>query len=155
MPLLNCAIYIAAIGLAANLIGPLLPKSWFCPDRFPFRSFSWERDGSIYLKLRIRAWKDRVPDMSKITRRLYRKEVDLRANEENLSRLIQETCLAEAVHNVLIVLSLAVLRIWRGGWGWFIWFLCILGNLPFIIIQRFNRPRLKRTLTRLQAQKSE
>ena len=155
MPLLNCAIYIAAIGLASHLIGPLLPKSWFCADRFPFRSFSWEHGGSIYLKLRIRAWKDRVPDMSKITRRLYRKEVDLRPNAENLTRLIQETCLAESVHAVLIVLSLAVTRIWRGVWGWLIWFLCILGNLPFMIIQRFNRPRLQHSLAHLQRHKAE
>ena len=48
MPLLNCAIYIAAIGLASNLIGPLLPKSWFCADRFPFRYLADEYSLKYY-----------------------------------------------------------------------------------------------------------
>ena len=46
---------------------------------------------------------------------------------------------------------LLCLRLWP-GWGgvlvWAVWFL--LGNLPFILIQRYNRPRLLRLRSLLQ-----
>lgn len=152
MLLLYCAIYVAAIGIASNIIGSALPRDWFRADAFPFRCFSWEDGGRIYQKLHIRAWKDKLPDMSKVVKKMYRKEVDPRPNARNLERLIEETCVAEAVHTVLILLSLYVVRIWKGTAGWIIWGLCLLGNLPFIIIQRYNRPRFQKALTRLQTQ---
>ena len=154
MALLKCILYIAGIGILANLIGAALPRSWFHPDRFPFRCQKWEQGGQIYEKIGIRVWKDKLPDMSKVVHNLYRKEVDPRPNAENLERLIQETCVAELSHYVLLLLSLAVTRIWHGVGGWVVWGLCILGHLPFSIIQRFNRPRLQRTLDRLRAREA-
>ena len=63
----------------------------------------------------------------------------------------QETCVAEAVHTASSLLGLLCLRLWP-GWGgvivWAVWFL--LGNLPFILIQRYNRPRLLRLRSLLQ-----
>ena len=57
--------------------------------------------------------------------------------------LIAETCVAECVHWALIVLSLGLFLFWRGGWAFAFWLVYnILGNVPFIIIQRYNRPRL-------------
>ena len=150
MKLLQCAIYIAAIGILSNPIAHLLPRTWFHADRFPYRSFGWEQNGKVYEKLRIRAWKDRVPDMSKLLPFMVRKEVASRPTAESIARLVQETCVAESVHWVLMVLSLAVLKIWKGAGGCICYLLCILGNLPFIIIQRYNRPRLMRTRSRLQ-----
>lgn len=151
MELLYCTVYVAAIGILSNIVGNALPRCWFRADAFPFRSYAWERGGKVYQKLHIRAWKDRVPDMSRIIRKMYRKEVSASPNAENLQRLIEETCVAEAVHAILILLSLYVVKIWKGAAGWIIWGLCILGNLPFIIIQRYNRPRFLKTLNRLRA----
>ena len=54
MELLKCILYVAAIGILANVIGKALPRRWFHPDRFPYRSFAWERDGRIYEKIGIR-----------------------------------------------------------------------------------------------------
>ena len=65
--------------------------------------------------------------------------------------LVQETCVAEAVHTASILLGLGALWLCP-GWGgvvlWLIWFL--LANLPFILIQRYNRPRLMRLHALLQ-----
>lgn len=151
MKLLQCAAYVTVIGILSNPIGNLLPRSWFRADRFPYRCFCWERNGKIYEKLHIRAWKDRVPDMSKHVRSMVRKKISARPSAESMDRLVRETCVAESVHWVLMVLSLGVLKIWKGLGGWLCYLLCVLGNLPFIIIQRYNRPRLVRTLNRLQA----
>ncbi|MBQ7801301.1 MAG: glycosyl-4,4'-diaponeurosporenoate acyltransferase [Oscillospiraceae bacterium] len=151
MKLLQCAIYVAALGLISNPVGNLLPRRWFRAERFPYRPFSWEREGKIYEKLHIRVWKDRVPDMSRLLRSMVPKAVTARPTAESLDRLVRETCVAEAVHWALAVLSLGVLKIWKGLGGWICYGLCLLGNLPFIIIQRYNRPRLLRTLNRLRA----
>lgn len=149
MELINCFLYVALIGLLSNVVGALIPRRWLNPDRFPFRLFRWEHRGQFYVKLGIRRWKDRVPDLSKILPWLYRKQISNTPSPENLQRLIQETCVAELIHWLLIIASLGVIRIWRGKWGILCWLLCCLGNWPFIIIQRFNRPRFQRALKRM------
>lgn len=151
MKLLSCALYVAVIGILSNPIAALFPRVWFDPDKFPYRSLSWEQEGKVYNRLHIRAWKDRLPDMSKILKNMVRKEVTAKPTAESMDLLARETCVAESVHWVLLILSLAVLWIWPGPGGWVCWGLCILGNLPFIIIQRYNRPRLVRTRDRLKA----
>jgi len=58
-------------------------------------------------------------------------------------RMIQETCVAEFVHLLLIFLGLGVLRLCPDAWGVILYALYVLlGNLPFVLIQRYNRPRL-------------
>lgn len=153
MELLKCILYVAAIGILSNIIGNALPRSWFCPDRFPYQCYAWEREGKVYRKIGIHLWKDKLPDMSKVVHNMYRKEVDPRPNAENIDRLIRETCVAEFIHYILILLSLAVVKIWKGKWGWYAWFACVAGNLPFVLIQRYNRPRLQKTLNRLTVKK--
>ena len=81
-----------------------------------------------------------------------KKEVDPAAvTASQVELLVQETCVAEAVHTASILLGLGALWLWP-GWGgvvlWLIWFL--LANLPFILIQRYNRPRLMRLHALLQ-----
>ncbi len=150
MNLLKCALYVAALGILSNIVGNALPRRWFHSDRFPYKSYRWEKDGKFYRKLKIQKWKDKLPDMSKIDPTMYRKKVDTARSTENMERLIQETCVAEIVHDILIVMSLAVVRIQPGILGWVVWLCCILGNLPFVLIQRYNRPRLCRALERMQ-----
>lgn len=151
MKLLQCALYIATIGILSNPVAALLPREWFQGNAFPYAPREWEQDGKIYEKLHIRAWKDRVPDMSRFLSFLLPKQVPARPTADGMERLVRETCVAESVHWVLLVLSLRVLKIWKGLGGWFCYALCILGNLPFIMIQRYNRPRLTQMALRLRA----
>ncbi len=152
MDFLFCCLYVAAIGIVSNPIAALLPRAWFHPDKFPFGSFRWERNGEIYEKLQIRRWKNRLPDMSKILKHMLRKEISSKPTAQGIEALARETCVSEAVHWVLMVLSLWVLRIWRGAGGWIVYGLCVLGNLPFVLIQRYNRPRLLLVQSRLRKQ---
>lgn len=153
MKLLYCVLYIAAIGIASHFIGNALPRRWFRWESFPYRSFSWEREGQIYKAIRIQDWKDRVPDMSKLCANMVRKEVRSRPTAESTQRLIAESCVAEAVHFTLLFASLPVMSIWEGIGGKIVYCLCILGNLPFMLIQRYNRPRLCKLYTRLAGKK--
>lgn len=148
MKLLLCAAYLAVLGIAAHFIGNALPRAWFHWNRFPWRSFPWERDGRIYRKIGIHRWKDHVPDMSKLCRDMVPKTVRARPTAEQLQAQLEENMVAEAVHWALVLLSLGVVWIWPGIGGGVIYFLSLWGNLPFALIQRYNRPRLVRLLER-------
>ena len=150
MKLFLCVLYCAAIGILSNPIAALLPRSWFDPEKAPYASFSWEQDGRIYNRLGIRLWQDHVPDMSKILKNMVRKEVASRPTCQSMDTLARETCISEAVHWALILLSPPLLLIWPGIGGWICTALWIAGNLPFILIQRYNRPRLVHTRNRLR-----
>lgn len=150
MQLLLCALYVFCIGILSHFIGNALPRSWFCAEKAPWRSAGWERDGRIYDAIGIRKWKDKVPDSSKYARDMVPKSIAARPTCESIGRLVAETCVAECVHAALMLASLPVLWIWPGAGGAVVYFLCILGNLPFILIQRFNRPRLLRMQQRMR-----
>ena len=65
--------------------------------------------------------------------------------------MIEETCVAEFTHFVLILLGFYALRLWPGTGGAVVTAIYILfGNLPFLIIQRYNRPRLQNLLAAQQ-----
>lgn len=147
--LLRSAIYLVAISLLSNLLGGCISRR-FRTDVFPFKSYPFERDGKIYDKLHIRKWKNKVPDMSKYLRSLPRKElVEPTCGRINL--LVQETCVAELVHSLLILLSFVVLIYWP-DWRTVLLVVVydVVGNLPFIMIQRYNRPRLLRLAAKLE-----
>lgn len=146
--------YIALLGILSHVIGEALPRRWFHWDRFPYRAYGWERDGHFYESLGIRKWKDRLPDKSKHTKRTFTKEMKGHESGESLVRFLQETCVAEAVHWALLVLAVPLYAYVPTPLGLVVTLLYGLSNLPFIIIQRYNRPRLRRVLERRQALKS-
>ena len=137
----RCALYLAALGVAAHPLGQALPRKWFCAEKAPWRSAPWEKGGRIYLKLGIRKWKDHLPDMSRLMPDMVKKKL---AAADPMS-LVQETCVAECVHCWLVVLSVGMLFLWKSVWSWALWLVYnLLGNVSFILIQRYNRPRLLR-----------
>lgn len=78
-----------------------------------------------------------------------------RPDEQTLLVMIRETCAAEATHTLLMLAGLGVIVIWPCVWGVMLYLVyAILGNLIFIIIQRYNRPRLVRLYERKRAKRS-
>ena len=60
--------------------------------------------------------------------------------------------MAELTHTVLSFLGLAMPLLWRGAGGWIAAAVYIVfGNLTFILVQRYNRPRLLRLYQRQRA----
>ena len=143
--------------LLAHPLGQAIPGP-FDPEKRLFRSRKWEQNGRIYTKLAIDKWKKLVPDMSRILPDMVKKELpgSGAVTADQAAALVQETCRAELVHGASCLLGLAFLWLWP-GWGGAIvlavWVL--LANLPFILIQRYNRPRLMRlaALLRKRAQR--
>ncbi len=157
MGFLYCAGYAAALGVLSFLAGRALPKTWFRYDRAPFRAFRWERDGRVYLRLGIHRWQNRVPDMSRFFPGLMpAKSMAALPDQTGLLLMIRETCVAEAVHAFLCALGLYCLWLWPGAGGIAFYLVyALLGNLPFILIQRYNRPRLVHMYERRQKHKEK
>ena len=138
----NCFEYCAFIAIVAFFIGRILPKRWFHAEMFPYASYSFEKNGKIYDRLHIRKWMNHVPDMSRVfTKWMPAKKMDDNSRE-NLPLLIQETCIAEFIHTAEGIAGFYCISIWPGIGGFVLGMLFMLGNLPFILIQRYNRPRM-------------
>lgn len=149
---LGCFLYLAVIGIVSFIIGRIIPKDKFLYEKYPFRSFPIEDSGEIYNRIFVRKWKDKFPDMSRILPALMpAKKLSKVPSPEHIERMIQETCVAEWVHSLLCLLGFGCTFIWKGLRGWAISVLYMLGNLPYIIIQRYNRPKLVKLLQRMRA----
>ena len=149
MPLLLSVFYVLFCGILAHIIGEAVPRRWFHADRFPYAPYQWERNGAVYERIGIRGWKDKLPDMSRVIGRMYPKRFDRFPTAEGVERLIAETCVAEATHVVLCFLSPLTWWFWRTYVGVLLSALVVICNLPFILIQRYNRPHLMALYARL------
>ena len=142
MPLLWSVLYVLFCGVLAHVVGEAIPRAWFCTERFPYATWRWEKDGVIYEKIGIQRWKDKLPDMSRIVKRMVPKSFDRFPTAEEVKRLIAETCVAEATHVVLCLMSPVIWFFWRNYVGVIFVAVVLLGNIPFVLVQRYNRPRL-------------
>ena len=150
---LMCLLYIAALGVLSFVVGRLIPKHWFHADRFPWVCHPAEQ--KLWKRLHVRKWQAKIPDMSRIFKRIMPEKKMTAETIADVPRMLEETCVAELTHFLLSLLGLAMLWIWPGAGGIIVTVIYILlGNLPFIIIQRYNRPRLQR-LYAMQQRKRE
>ena len=71
---------------------------------------------------------------------------------QTLLVMIRETCAAEATHTLLMLAGLGEIVIWPCVWGVMLYLVyAILGNLIFIILQRYNSTRIVRLSERKRA----
>ena len=140
MNFLRCFIYLFVCGVISFLLGRLLPYKWIREERFPFAS--GEAESRFYDRIGIRSWQKKLPDMSRIFPRLVPPKTLEGEMVHKLPCLIKETCIAELIHVLLAVAALYCMVIWQGAGGIIVTILFEIGNLPFIMIQRYNRPRL-------------
>lgn len=149
---LRAAGYLIALGLVAFAVGRILPKRWFDADAFPYRDYAFEQKGNLYRKIYIHKWQSHVPDMSRVFKRaMPAKRLSTDVTSEQVELMVQETCVAEFTHLVLILLSLPVFRLWPGPGGVLLYVAdLVLGNGVFILVQRFNRPKLKQLRDKLR-----
>ncbi|MEG1524864.1 MAG: hypothetical protein RRZ24_08615 [Clostridia bacterium] len=145
-----CVLTVGGIGLLAHILGEALPRGAFDWTRFPYAPYAWEQDGKFYSKLRIERWKNRLPDKSKFVKSTVEKSIRASGRTAaHMERLVQETCVAECVHWALLLVSPVLLLTMEGPWNILMTILYGLSNLPFIMIQRYNRPRLVKMLHRM------
>jgi len=118
--------------------------------RWPRARF--ERGGGWYRRwLAIDAWKDRLPEAGGFAGGRSKRRLTGRAQ---VDALYLETVRAELVHVVLLATEWIPLLWLPGPWKVVPVVVALVGNLPFIAIQRYNRARIDR-LRRARRLRSE
>ena len=147
MNFVKCCLYFALIGIIGFWIGRIIPKHRINAESFPFAPFWFEKNGKIYERIKIHKWQSKLPDMSRIVPK-FMPQKNLKGNyKERLPVMIEETCIAELIHYLLCFMATYCVKLWPGMGGfWMSFIYIILFNLPYILIQRYNRPRLMRIM---------
>ena len=154
--ILKCLIYLASISFGMFVIGRLFPKRLFHYNKFPFRLYAFEKNGTIYKAVGVQKWKDVIPDMSKILPFFMpSKKIPKKITSDVLELMIQETCIAEFTHILLCVLGFGCLFVWKGWGGMCVSVAYFSGNVPYVFIQRYNRPKLCRLFAKLKAREAK
>ena len=135
--------------VCVTLTSMLFPHKLLNPNNILFREKSWEAGGEIYQRLfKVRSWKAVLPELSDFFKKLYPKKKIKTFDAEYLQSYITESCRAELTHFCIISITL-LFPLWAGfSASLFIIYISVLLNLPFIVIQRYNRPRIQRLLIR-------
>lgn len=132
-----------AIEIGSGFLVHHFPAGWFGRDRWLTRERGWERGGRTYQRLfGVRRWKDRLPEAGDWFAGGMRKRLQANHTREQLAALIEETRRAEITHWLPFPLSFSFF-LWNPP-EIAIWMpiVALLGNAPFIMVQRYNRPRI-------------
>lgn len=113
-------------------------KNWFQPKK-------WEN--ILYRKLKVKTWKDKMPTYDADTF-----SFELHSMEE----IVMAMCQSEVVHEIIVVLSFVPLlfSVWfERFWVFVITSVLAAGfDLMFVIMQRYNRPRVLKVLKKSQGE---
>ncbi|MFP4416864.1 MAG: glycosyl-4,4'-diaponeurosporenoate acyltransferase [Chitinivibrionales bacterium] len=128
-----------------------LPVTLFKPDAWLFHTRPWEKNGELYdTMFKVARWKGALPDGATWFIGGFAKARLKVANPSYLARFISETCRGESVHWLVIAVT-PIFLLWNSFSSFSIMIVYALAsNMPCIIAQRYNRPRLSRLLSRVQ-----
>lgn len=148
--------FLIANGIFSFFLGRLLPKRFFDPNSALFRPKAFEKNGAFYDRFFIRFWHKRVPDMSRIFPRLMPKKALEKGSLNQLEIMVRETCVAEFIHLLLFFASFAVFAHAPNASGVLVFSVYnLVFNLPYLMIQRYNRPRLMRLSCQIQKRNAQ
>lgn len=151
---LYITLLLALFWLSINIIVPwlvrfLVPKKFFNEDALLFKERKFE--STLYRKLKVVKWKDKLPDAGKLIH-FQRDTLPQDIDQNYINRFITECCIAELGHLTVGILGFAslffVLLIPGSNTAEPLMIFLILSimdfiiQMLFIIIQRYNRPRL-------------
>ena len=154
--LLLCFAAWMVINLSVVIICLFLPDKVLNPRAFFFRSHPFERDGQNYENVfKVKRWKHLLPDGGGLwKKRGYKKRHLEDISEDNLERFLLESCRAELTHWLVISFFWVFGFFLPASATGLMLIIALLGNLPCIIAQRYNRPRFLRLLERTHSRQN-
>lgn len=136
------AVWSTAVGYALHRV----PAERLAHDGPLTRIRPWEREGRVYEHLRIRRWKDLLPDLGTLFRGGVAKRSLATRDPAALRRLAAETRRAELVHWA-VPAATPLFALWSPPWLLAAMAAyAVAANLPCLVVQRYNRGRLERIL---------
>ena len=148
---------IAAIAIDAVVatVVRLFPAKNFDPSKKMFRSQKWEKN--FYLKLGIKAWKDKIPETGKLLVKFSKTEVAKKDDPAYLYKFLIEMGYAEIMHWLSIPLGFLVIFIFPLEYallfGVPVGIINMLLQIPPCLVQRYNRPKVLKLYERSLRQK--
>lgn len=140
---LNISIWIG-ICVAVGWTAALIPPRWLETETFVTRCRPFEHDGRLYDRLRVRRWKNRLPESNSLGRAPRSSKRTL-TGRSSVPGFVVETRRAEYVHWAILSAG-PCFFVWSPAWVARTMTLFGIGfNLPFIAVQRFNRARAVRS----------
>ena len=129
--------------VSISLIGNKISDKNFDHNRFWLKTRKWEQDGLFYIKVfKINKWKHLLPDGAKAHKKGFQKKNMQSYDTEYMKAFIAETGRAETIHWFQII-PFWVFGLWSPPFViWVMLGYALLVNLPCILAQRYNRPRL-------------
>lgn len=138
--------------VSAALLCYYLPDRFFDPNAFWYRSHPFEQGGRIYAKwFKIKRWKQWLPDGGAVFKRKgFRKKHLKETSWSYFNQFLIESCRAELTH-WLAILPFGIFGFFAGpGVVGVMLGYALLVNVPCILVQRFNRPRIKAMMGRME-----
>lgn len=132
--------YHLAMRLAVGYAMLLAPRR-FDPKAGWFAEHGWER--KLYALLRVRQWKHKVPSYN---------PQDFDIGRHSQEEIVQTMCVSELVHEIIILLSFVPLTFAIPFGEFYVFLFTSIASAAFdsifVILQRFNRPRLLKLIAR-------
>ena len=111
---------------------------------------NWEDGGKIYQRiLKVKKWKEFLPDGAEFSNNKGFPKRHLKSRTPDyLKVFLVETCRAELTHWITMLFA-PLFFFWNFfSVGWIMILYALITNMPFIIVQRYNRFRLIRILSK-------
>ncbi|WP_332298823.1 glycosyl-4,4'-diaponeurosporenoate acyltransferase [Mammaliicoccus sciuri] len=147
--LIRTFIYIALYWFITQMfivqIGLRIRDKWLVRDFRYFKSGSLEQNGQLWQKLvKVKCWKDHLPDGQMIQSDIVSKSHYNQSSDiTNIEKFVIETKRAELVH-LLSILPIVVFIKSKKSIKVINIVYVVIANVPCIIVQRYNRPKLQR-----------
>jgi glycosyl-4,4'-diaponeurosporenoate acyltransferase len=143
---LNVVIWVGWIAICGYL-AHRIPTKWLDHDTWLTRTKGFESNGRLYLHtLKIHRWKDRLPELGAVFPGGFAKRSVSQGDTNVMKRFVIETRRAEYAHLAMMGAFLVTLLynpLWADGVNLAF---ALVANLPCLLVQRYNRIRLKRVL---------
>lgn len=139
------------IHLSVGFCCSRIPVSRFNPQKHWYLTQSWEKDGEVYERIfHVRVWKKFVPSGGKLYPNTFSLQKLSTFRPEYLELWLKESCRAEFCHWVMMVPGF-LFFLWNTvEVGWWMVVYAVVNNIFPIVMQRFNRPRVRRLISRVQ-----
>ncbi len=146
-------LYWLVVMFFAGTIVHFIPPEFYNPENFLFKPRKFEFGGKLYSKIfLIKKWKDKLPEGGEFFNfnPFNKKHLQKKRDLDYLNRFILETCRAELVHLIPILLY-PISLLWNPyPINLYVFIFFLITNVPFLIIQRYNRIRFLRVTGKLE-----
>ncbi|HWK23816.1 MAG TPA: hypothetical protein VNS08_12365 [Ureibacillus sp.] len=126
------------------------PKSFYEKNQWFFKEYRFEK--KIYKRIQVDKWKDKLPEWGSVFK-FEKKNLNQNLSISYINTFILETKYAEIGHLGMAILGFACILVNPSDYAMMA-IICSTINfiiqIPFCLIQRYNRPRLNRIKLRLE-----